>query len=305
MRFDATNSTVTRDLVQDRVVYVINYIALTLLTIGVLYPLIYVISCSFSSGEALMSGKVRLLPVGLTLDGYKSVFGYASIWVGYRNSILYTACGTTLSICLTLLAAYPLSRKDFIGRGVITRLFVFTMMFSGGLIPSYLLVKNLRIIDTMWAIILPGSVSAYNVIVARTFFHQTIPDELLEAAEMDGCQDFRFFVSIVLPLSKSIIAVLCLWVAVSLWNGYFQPMIYLNSEDKLTLQLVLRRILLMSKVDFTNSSSMDLALLQKNEHLSEMLKYGTIVLSSLPLMIVYPLVQKHFVKGVMLGSVKG
>ena len=305
MRVTTSKQVATKDLTQDRVVYIVNYIILTLLTIAVLYPLIYVISCSFSSGEALMSGKVRLFPVGLTLDGYKSVFGYTSIWTGYRNSILYTACGMTISICLTLLAAYPLSRDDFIGRNVITRLFVFTMMFSGGLIPSYLLIKNLKMIDTMWAIILPGSVSAYNVIVARTFFRQTIPNELMEAAEMDGCQDFHFFLSIVLPLSKSIIAVLCLWVAVALWNGYFQPMIYLNSEDKLTLQLVLRRILLMSKVDFTNSSSMDLALLQKNEHLSEMLKYGTIVLSTLPLMVIYPLVQKHFVKGVMLGSVKG
>ena len=294
-----------KKLSQDRVVESMGTLLILLLAITILYPLIYIVSCSFSSGDALMSGKVRFLPVDFTLDGYQSVFEYKQIWTGYRNSIIYTVIGTALSITMTVFAAYPLSRDDLRGRTVISRIFVFTMMFSGGMIPSYLLVKSLHMLDTMWAVILPGCVSAYNVIVARTFFSQSIPKELLEAAQIDGCSDFKFFRKIVLPLSGPIIAVLCLWIAVSLWNGYFNAMIYLNSESKYTLQLVLRRILLLSKVDFSKSTSMDLELLAKNEFLSEMLKYGTIILSSLPLLIIYPFLQKSFVKGVMIGSVKG
>ncbi len=190
---------------QDKVVYFINYILLVLLLVIELYPLIYIVSCSFSSGDALMTGKVRLLPVAPTLDSYKAVFEYSSIWTGYKNSLIYTVVGTLISIVLTLFAAYPLSRDDFQGKKCLMGVFLFTMMFSGGLIPSYLLVKNLGLIDSMWSIILPGAVSAYNVIVARTYFKQTIPNELLEAAQMDGCEDFKFFQSIIplcfLPLS--------------------------------------------------------------------------------------------------------
>ena len=177
-------------------------------------------------------------------------------------------------------------------------------MFSGGLIPTYLLIKNLGMMDTIWAVVLPGAVSAYNIIVARTFFANTIPKELYEAAEMDGCSDFRFFITIVLPLSTPIIAVLSLWVIVGLWNSYFGPMIYLNSQDKYPLQLVLRKILLLSQVNL-NQSNIDPETIRKNQYLGEMLKYGTIIVSTLPLMIVYPFVQKYFVKGVMIGSVKG
>lgn len=289
---------------QDKIIYFVNYILLTLLLIAVLYPIIYIISCSFSSGDALMAGRVRLLPVGFTLDSYKAVFKYNSIWVGYRNSFLYTVTGTLVSIVLTLFAAYPLSRDDFRGKKIFTALFLFTMMFSGGLIPSYLLIKNLRLINTIWAVILPGSVSAYNMIVARTFFKQTIPNELLEASQMDGCSDFKFFSKVVIPLSTPIVAVLCLWIAVALWNSYFNPMIYINSEEKYPLQLVLRKILLMSQVNL-NSNNMDPETIMRNKYLSEMLKYGTIIISTLPLMVIYPFVQKYFVKGVMIGSVKG
>ena len=273
-----------KGITQDKVVYFINNILLLIFAVIVLYPLIYVVSCSFSSGDALMGGKVRLLPVDFTFEGYKTVFGYTSIWVGYKNTIIYTFIGVVISLVMTLLAAYPLSR---------------------GMIPSYLLVKNLHLLNTMWAVILPGCVSAYNVVVARTFFKQSIPKELLEAAELDGCSDFKFFIKIVVPLSKAIIAVLCLWCAMPLWNGYFNAMIYIQDEKKYTLQLVLRRILLMSQVDFSNAASLDFDLLAKNQYLSEMLKYGTIVLSSLPLMILYPFIQKYFAKGVMIGSVKG
>lgn len=291
-------------ITQDKLVYFINYILLGLLLITILYPLVYVVSASFSSGEALASGKVRLFPVELTLLSYKTVFEYDAIWIGFVNSIIYTIVGTLVSMVLTLLAAYPLSRDDFQGKKVLSSLFLFTMMFSGGLIPTYMLVKNLGLMNTMWSIILPTAVSAYNVIVARTFFNQTIPKELLEASQMDGCSDFRFFSQIVIPLSKPIVAVLCLWIAISLWNGYFNPLIYINEESKYPLQLVLRRILLMSQVNFANAN-IDPARVAANRYLSQMLQYSTIIISSLPLMILYPFIQKYFVKGVMIGSVKG
>ena len=293
-----------KKITQDTIVYFINYILLTVLLVVVLYPLIYIISCSFSSGDALMSGRVKLFPVDLTLQSYKAVFKYQSIWTGYRNSIIYAIVGTLISMVLTLFAAYPLSRDDFRGKKIFTVIILFTMMFSGGLIPTYLLVKNLDLMDTIWAVVLPGAVNAYNIIVARTFFANPIPKELQEAAEMDGCTDFRFFVRIVIPLSTPIIAVLSLWVVVGLWNSYFGPMIYLNSQEKYPLQLVLRRILLLSQVNL-NQSNIDPETIRKNQYLGEMLKYGTIIISTLPLMIVYPFVQKYFVKGVMIGSVKG
>mgnify|MGYP003374400388 CR=1 FL=1 len=285
-------------ITQDKFVYFVNYILLGLLLTTILYPLIYVVSASFSSGEALASGKVRLFPVEPTLLSYKTVFEYDAIWVGFVNSIIYTVVGTVVSMVLTLLAAYPLSRDDFKGKKVLSSIFLFTMMFSGGLIPTYMLVKNLGLMNTMWSIILPTAVSAYNVIVARTFFNQTIPKELLEASQMDGCSDFRFFSQIVIPLTKPIVAVL------SLWNGYFNPLIYINEESKYPLQLVLRRILLMSQVNFANAN-IDPARVAANRYLSQMLQYSTIIISSLPLMILYPFIQKYFVKGVMIGSVKG
>lgn len=289
---------------QDKVVYFINYIMLTVLLVMVLYPLVYIVSCSFSSGDALMSGKVKLFPVDFTLQSYQAVFKYQSIWTGYRNAIIYAIVGTVISMVLTLFAAYPLSRSDFRGKKIFTIIILFTMMFSGGLIPTYLLVKNLGLLDSIWAVVLPGAVNAYNIIVARTFFANTIPKELQEAAEMDGCSDFRFFIKIVIPLSAPIIAVLSLWVIVGLWNSYFGPMIYLNSQEKYPLQLVLRRILLLSQVNL-NQSNIDPEMIRRNQYLSEMLKYGTIIISTLPLMIIYPFVQKYFVKGVMIGSVKG
>lgn len=293
-----------KKITQDKVVYFVNYILLALFSIVVLYPLIYVVSCSFSSGEALMSGRVKFLPVEPTLLSYKTVFKYDAIWTGYLNSIIYTFVGTIISIVLTLFAAYPLSRSDFRGGSILMKLFLFTMMFNGGLVPTYLLVRNLGMVDTIWAVVLPTAVNAYNIIVARTFFRQTISKELQEAAELDGCSDFKFFTKIAIPLSMPIIAVLCLWVAVALWNGYFNPLIYINSQEKYPLQLVLRRILLMSQVDFGNSA-VDPKVVMENQFLSQMLRYGTIIISSLPLMIIYPFVQKYFVKGVMIGSVKG
>ena len=284
---------------QDKVVYAVNYVLLCLLMIAVLYPLIYIVSCSFSSGDALMAGRVKLLPVEFTLLSYKTVFEYESIWTGYLNSIIYTVVGTVISIVLTILAAYPLSRDDFRGGNILMKLFLFTMLFSGGLVPTYLLVRNLGLVDTMWAVVLPTAVNAYNMIVARTFFRQTIPKDLQEAAELDGCSDFKFFTKIVIPLSTPIIAVLCLWVAIALWNGYFNPLIYINSEDKYPLQLILREILLSN-----DSQAMSSGAGGDAEALSQTIKYATIMVATVPILCVYPFLQKYFATGVMIGAVK-
>ena len=294
----------TKYCTQDKIFNIVNHIFLAIFLIVVAYPFIYVISCSFSSGDALISGKVKLLPVEPTLLGYQTVFSYKPIWSGYLNSLFYMALGTLISVVLTIMAAYPLSRNDLKGKKIFMGYFLFTMMFSGGLIPSYILIKQLKMIDTVWAIILPGALSAYNVIVTRTYYRQTIPTELLEASKIDGCDDVRFLLKIVIPLSKPIISVIGLWVAVGLWNSYFSALIYINSENKYPLQMVLRGILIMGKVDLSQSS-IPPEIRIKARYLSEMLKYGTIVIGSLPLMILYPFIQKYFVKGVMIGSLKG
>lgn len=292
------------DCTVDKIVYTINYIMLIAFLIIVLYPFVYIVSCSFSSGQALISGKVTLLPVDPTLEGYKAILEYKDIWTGFANSFLYTISGTLVGLTLTILAAYPLSRFSLVGRRPLMMLFLFTMLFNGGLVPNYMLVLSLGLLNTAWAIILPTALSAYNVIVARTFFINTIPNELHESAELDGCGEFRFLISIVLPLSKAIMAVLVLWIAIGFWNSYFNPMIYLNDKGKFPLQLILREILLMANVDFTKAAA-NPELYYKNQQLSEILRYGTIIISALPLMILYPFIQKYFVQGVMIGSVKG
>ena len=292
------------DCTVDKLTYAVNYFLLALFLIIVLYPFVYIISCSFSSGQALISGKVTLFPVDPTLDGYRAILEYRDIWTGFANSFLYTISGTLIGLVLTILAAYPLSRSSLVGRKPIMMLFLFTMLFNGGLVPNYMLILNLGLMNTIWAVILPMTLSAYNVIVARTFFISSIPNELHESAELDGCGEFRFLISIVLPLSKAIMAVLVLWIAIGIWNSYFNPMIYLNDKKKYPLQLILREILLMANVDFTKAAA-NPELYYKNQQLSEILRYGTIIISSLPLMILYPFIQKYFVQGVMIGSVKG
>ena len=292
------------DCTVDKIVYTLNYIILIAFLIIVLYPFVYIVSCSFSSGQALISGKVTLLPVDPTLEGYKAILEYKDIWTGFANSFLYTISGTLVGLTLTILAAYPLSRFSLVGRRPLMMLFLFTMLFNGGLVPNYMLVLSLGLLNTAWAILLPTALSAYNVIVARTFFINTIPNELHESAELDGCGEFRFLISIVLPLSKAIMAVLVLWIAIGFWNSYFNPMIYLNDKSKFPLQLILREILLMANVDFTKAAA-NPELYYKNQQLSEILRYGTIIISALPLMVLYPFIQKYFVQGVMIGSVKG
>lgn len=287
---------------KDSSFYVICYAIIILLTLAVLYPIIYVISSSFSSAEALARGEVWLWPVDISLDGYKAVLRYRNIWIGYRNTIFYTAAGTTINVIITMFCAYPLARKNLRGRGFIMFLFTFTMLFSGGMIPSYILMKKLNLLNTVWVMLLPGAMSVYNMIVARTFIQGNISDELLEAARIDGCNDIQFFYKILLPLSKSIIAVLALWYAVGHWNAYFNAFLYLTDKNLYPLQIFLKDILVQSQMDASMVESGEAAQVQ-NTYL--VLKYAMIVVSTAPLFSFYPFVQKYFVKGVMVGSVKG
>lgn len=287
----------------DRLFLLGIYMLLTVVLIIVLFPLIFIISSSFSSPQAVVSGKVWLFPVDFTLEGYKAVFRNPQIVSGYSNSLFYAVVGTAVNVALTVMLAYPLARKTFYGRNFIMVLLVITMMFDGGLIPFYLVVKNLHMLDTRWAMILPGAMAVFQVIVARTFFQTTIPDEIAEAAELDGCSDIRFITSIVIPLSKPILAVLTLMYAVGHWNAYFDALIFLKSPNLFPLQIVLRNILILNTIDPTMVSKVDQMLAQQG--LKDLLKYSLIVVASAPVLIIYPFVQKHFVKGVMIGSLKG
>ena len=287
----------------DVVFNALNMTIATVILILVIYPLIYVISASFSSGDALARGQVWLWPVQFTLEGYRRMLGANSIVRGYTNSLLYMFVGTIYNVFITILAAYPFSRKDFCGRGIFLAIFMFTMFFGGGLIPSYLLIRDLGMIDTMWAIIIPGAFSMSNVIITMTFLRNTIPSDLLEAAQIDGCGDIKFLFKVVVPLSTTIIAVLALWYAVRHWNSFFSAMIYLNDTKKWPLQLVLRDILVRNIVK--DMEMLDIEKDMNRTTLQYLLKYSLIVVSTLPMMILYPFVQKYFVKGVMVGSVKG
>lgn len=287
----------------DKIFTIINYTALTFFLIIILYPLLLIISASFSSSDAVISGKVWLFPVEPSLEGYKVVFEYKKILTGFANSFFYAVFGTLVNVFLTIMAAYSLSRKDLYGRNLVMKLFVFTMLFNAGLIPTYLLVRDLGLLDSRMAMILPGAVAAWNVIIARTFFQTTIPNELLEASRIDGCNDFRFFFKIVIPLSSSIIAVLSLFYGVGHWNQYFQALLYLRSPGLFPLQIILREILIQNQVD--TSMMVNVEEMAAKEELRQLLKYSLIVVSSLPVLAIYPFVQKHFVKGVMIGSLKG
>ncbi|WP_080831821.1 carbohydrate ABC transporter permease [Cohnella massiliensis] len=297
------NQRVIKESKGDRLFNIVNAILLTLALIAVAYPLIYVFSASFSSTSAVLSGRVWLWPVEPSLDGYEAIFQNGNVVRGFLNTVMYTALGTLLNVALTIMAAYPLSRRDFRGRAGFMLLFVFTMMFNGGLIPNYLLVKELNMLDTIWAMIVPTALSVWNVIIMRTYFQTTIPYEMLEAAQLDGCSDFRFLTRIVLPLSGPILAVIALFYAVGHWNQYFNAMIYLKNPDLYPLQLILRDILVQNEVNVDMLGDVKTAAARQG--LRELLKYSLIVVTSLPLLIVYPFVQKFFVKGVMIGSVKG
>lgn len=287
----------------DTIFYFFVNTVIFLVLIMVLYPIIFIVSASFSSTEAVTAGRVLLWPVEFNLEGYKAVFQTKAVMLGYRNSIFYTITGTLINVAVTMIAAYPLSRKELPGRNAIMFLFSFTMIFGGGMIPTYILVNNLGMLNTVWALLIPSALSVYNMIITRTFIQNNIPEELLQAAKIDGCSYAKYFFAILLPLSKSVIAVITLYYAISHWNSYLSAFLYITNEKLYPLQLVLRDILIANRID--PSTIMDPEIAQIKQGLSDLLKYSLIVVSVIPVMIIYPFVQKHFVKGVMIGSIKG
>ena len=290
---------------EDVVFNIINYLVLTLCFLAVAYPLYLIIISSFSDPIEVGLGRVWLYPKKITFEGYKRIMEHKDLWVGYKNTLLYTFAGTSINLVLTLAGAYALSRSDMPGRNIFMGFIVFTMFFTGGLIPNYLLIKNLNLIDKFMVMVLPKAVVVWNLIIARSFFQTTIPKELREASEMDGCTDIYFFIKIVLPLSKAIIAVLTIYYAVMHWNTYFDAMIYLKSRDKYPLQLVLREVLVLNQYNDNMMEMVDSE--NSNEYLmiAESMKYGIIIVASLPVLALYPFLQKHFMKGVMIGAIKG
>ncbi|WZL79270.1 carbohydrate ABC transporter permease [Eubacteriales bacterium mix99] len=281
---------------------VVNCMLILALTI-VLYPLYFIVIASISDPNAVNNGQVLFLPKNIGFSCYKIIFRDRDIWQGYRNTIFYTVFGTLLGLSVSLPAAYSLSRSDLIGRGWIMKYFVLTMFFGGGLIPTYLVVKSLHLTNTPFVMMILGSVSVYNIIVAKTFFESTIPKELLEAASIDGCPNGKFFFRIVLPLSKPIVAVVTLTYAISHWNSFFNGLIYLSNQSLYPLQLVLREILISSQL--VQGENVDPDSIVELMRVAGTIKYGVIIVSSLPVLIIYPFLQKYFTKGIMIGSIKG
>ena len=287
----------------DKIFIILIYILLAAIMLVVFLPLVYIVSASFSDPQAVISNEVWFLPVRPTLRGYQAVFKNRNILTGFANSFYYMIVGTLVNIVMTVMCAYPLSRKEFTARNKVAMIFVFTMYFSGGLIPTYMLVNSLGLVNTRWSMIIPSAMSTYNMIICRTYFVNSIPDELYEAGQLDGCTPFKYLLRVVVPLSKPILAVLVLYYGVTKWNSYFDAMIYLKSQTMVPLQIVLRDILILNQVDYTMIS--DASAIAAQRGLTDLLKYSTIVVASLPVLCIYPFVQKYFVKGVMIGAVKG
>jgi multiple sugar transport system permease protein/putative aldouronate transport system permease protein len=288
---------------EDKIYYTIVHVFALILLLAVLYPIVFIVSASFSSPFAISSGQVILLPVDPGLQGYQAVFKDGRIPMGYRNTVFYTIAGTLINISMTLICAYPLARKGLPHRGPLTFFFTFTMLFSGGMIPNYLLLRDLHMLNTVWAMLIPGAISVYSMIITRTFIATSIPDELLEATQIDGCSDFKFFFLFVIPLSKAVIAVIAMQYAVGHWNAYFNAFIYLTKKELYPLQVFLREILVMNQIAASDIVDPEQAVAMQG--LADLLKYSLIVISSAPILCIYPFFQKYFVKGVMIGSIKG
>ena len=291
------------DVIYDVVIFII----LTFIFLVVAYPLYFVIISSISDPIEVSAGKVTLAPVGFTLDGYREVFKTKTVMRGFFNSLIITIMGTSINLLVTIPTSYALSRPDFTLKRPITLFYILTMFVSGGMMPTYIIVRATGILNTWWALILPGCLGVYNMIVGRTFFKTNIPMELMEAAKLDGCGNTKFFIYVVLPLSGAITAILCLYYGVGHWNSYFSALIYIQKRELWPLQLELRNILVMNTSVATKQVMTEAELLEKKrlDALKEMMKYSLIIISSIPVLIIYPFVQKHFVKGVMIGSVKG
>lgn len=287
---------------QDTIFNIIIYGLSVIILLIVLYPLYFVVIASFSDPYAVSNGQVWLLPKRFTFDGYKEVLRHAEIWRGYANTIMYTVVGTIIGLIVNIFAAYSLSRKDLVGRKFFMLMFVFTMFFNGGLIPTFLTIKQFNLYNTFTVMVLPFSVNVFNIIVARTFFQSSIPEDLWDAAQIDGCGNIGYFIKIVLPLSKAIIAVLGLWTAVGMWNSYFNALIYLKDSSLYPLQLILRNILIVNTMQGSMGTG---EAAQVQLRLANMMRYSVIIASTVPIMCVYPFIQKYFNKGVMIGAIKG
>lgn len=297
-----------RNKLSDKIFDIIVHLIVILVLIIVLYPLIYIVSASISSPQSVNSGQMVLLPKDITFEGYKIIFKNKDIWNGYLNTIIYTVVGTLVNLLFTIPAGYALARKEMPGRSIFMKFIMVTMFISGGLIPSYILVTNLGLKNTMWALILPGAVSVYNLIVVRNYFETNIPEELIESAIIDGASTFQIFTQIVLPLSKPILAVMALFYGIGHWNQYFQALLYISNRSKYPLQMILREILVIQDMSSNPAMSMSgemAEFLYSQQQLAQVIKYGVMIVSTLPIIIIYPFLQKYFVKGVMLGSIKG
>lgn len=296
---------VMREPRSDRILRAVMIALLTLFTLTIIYPFVYIVSASLSTPSAVISGEMWLWPIGFSFDAYQAIFDYPAIPRGFLNSMIYASAALLLGTAITIAGGYALSRHDLWGRNLITFMFILTMMFSGGMIPTYLVVRNLGMLDTIWAMIVPTAVSVWQLIVTRTFYQVTIPHELLECSRLDGASDFRFFTQIAIPLSKPIIAVNLLLYGVANWNSYFPALIYLTNEDLYPLQLVMRNILIENTFDPSRMSNADPQRIQAMQEIADKLKYSLIIIASIPPLVAYPFVQKHFVKGMMIGSLKG
>ena len=286
------------DLIFNIILYGMSIIILLI----VIYPLYFIVIASFSNPTEVANGKVWFVPSQFTVDGYKEIMRHSELWTGYRNTIVYTVLGTVIGLAVNIPAAYALSRRDLVGRKLITFFFIFTMFFNGGLIPTYFTIRDFGLYDTFWVMVLPFSVVVYHIIIARTFFDSSLPQGILDAAQIDGCGNLRFFFQIALPLSKAVLAVIALYTAVSQWNAYFNALVYIRNEDLKPLQLVIRNILITNQA---MAGTGDGLAAQEARRLSELMKYAVIIISTVPIMCVYPFVQKYFIQGVMIGAIKG
>lgn len=288
--------------VPDKILMTCVWILMIFILFAIAIPILFVIASSFSSPSAVSAGKVFLWPVDFSLVGYQVIFQSPNIMKAFLNSVAYTLVGTIVSVTLTMLAGYPLARTDLKIRGVVMFLFTVTMFFSGGMIPTYLVVSKLGLIDSFWAMIIPSAMGVWNVILIKTYVQSSIPTEIFESASIDGCSDWKYFTSMVIPLSKPIIAVMVLLYAVGKWNDFFSGLLYLNDVNKQPLQLLLRNVLVQND---SIGMAMNLAQQMNRQELKTLLQYSLIIVSSVPVMLLYPFIQKYFVKGIMMGSIKG
>lgn len=297
----------SRETAADRIFDIVNVLILCLFMLIIVYPLYWVIIASISDPNLVNAGKINLYPRSITMSGYKKLFDTPKIWRAYGNTIVYTLIGTIMNVAVTMCGGYALSRRQLPFRPLIMKLLVFTMFFNGGLIPTYLLVKNLGLLNTMWAVLLPSTLAVYNLTIARAFFEGSIPDGIIEAAQIDGCSQIKTFFLVVLPVSPSILSVLILFHVVFRWNEYFSAMIYLSKEQDYPLQLILREILISSQSaaqDMASNGGDSMAVMEKQRQ-AQLIKYSSIVVSTLPMLVIYPFMQKYFVKGIMVGALKG